>query len=156
MAGPIIRFIASILVCQAAGLLGSVFTSRSVSTWYLGLAKPSFNPPNWVFAPVWTTLFVLMGISLFLVWQQGSSQLRTVGLVLFFVQLGLNVAWSALFFGLRSPALALLEIGVLWLAILATTVAFWRVSRPAALLLVPYLAWVAFAAVLNAALWLKN
>jgi benzodiazapine receptor len=97
-----------------------------------------------------------MGISLFLVWQQGSSQLRTVGLVLFFVQLGLNVAWSALFFGLRSPALALLEIGVLWLAILATTVAFWRVSRPAALLLVPYLAWVAFAAVLNAALWLKN
>jgi tryptophan-rich sensory protein len=152
----IVRLIASILACQAAGLIGSLFTARSVSTWYLTLSKPSFNPPNWVFGPVWTALFLLMGISLYLVWMQEASAMRTLGLWLFLAQLVLNIGWSALFFGLRSPGLALIEIIVLWLLIAGTAIAFWQVSRPAALLLVPYLLWVGFATVLNAAIYMRN
>ena len=121
------------------------------------LVRPSFAPPTWVFGPAWTTLYVMMGLAAFLVWQQGLARpdVRRA-LTLFGVQLVLNGLWSPLFFGLRAPGLALVEIVVLWFAILATLVAFWRTRRVAGGLLVPYLAWVTFATALNAGFWALN
>lgn len=139
---------------QAAGLLGSVFTASAIPTWYTTLVRPEIAPPNWVFAPVWTTLFLLMGIALFLVWR--STSRKRVAMVLFFVQLALNVLWSVLFFGLHSVSLALVGVGVLWVAIAATAVAFYKISRTAAWLLLPYLLWVSFAAFLNYRFWVLN
>ena len=144
----------ALLIPQATGLIGSFFTASAIPTWYATLVRPELAPPNWIFAPVWTTLFLLMGIALFLVWRKGEGV--RLALLLFAAQLVLNVLWSVLFFGLQSPALALVEVGVLWLAILATIGAFWRISRTAALLLVPYLLWVTFAAYLNYQYWLLN
>lgn len=153
----IVRLIASILICQAAGFIGSVFTTPAIPAWYAQLLKPAFTPPNWLFGPVWTALYLLMGISLFLVWRQGAMG-KQVGypLVLFGLQLLLNVVWSALFFGLRSPLLGLVEIVILWLAILLTILSFLKVSMPAGLLLLPYIAWVSFAGVLNFSIWRLN
>ncbi|MBW2990130.1 tryptophan-rich sensory protein [Candidatus Woesearchaeota archaeon] len=153
----IIKFIVSIVVCQLAGIIGSFFTASSVSTWYVGLAKPSFNPPNWVFAPVWTALFILMGISLYFIWEKGfkAKGVKT-GLLLFSVQLILNILWSILFFGLQNPLIAFIEIVVLWIAILFTILKFYKVSRTAAYLLIPYILWVTFAAVLNLAIFILN
>jgi len=145
-----IRFIFSIAICLTAGMIGSVFTTPAIPTWYAGLRKPDLAPPNWVFAPVWTTLFLLMGISLFLVWNVGlgKSSVR-YSFTSFFAQLVLNVLWSYLFFGLRSPLLGLLDIIVLWFAIALTVVFFFKVSKIAAVMLIPYLAWVSVAAYLN-------
>ena len=137
---------------------GSGFaTMGGVRDWYPTLVRPSFAPPTWVFGPVWTTLYLMMGFAAWLVWQRRGTgaQVRTA-LVLFTVQLVLNALWSPLFFGLRSPGLALAEIVVLWWAILATLVVFWKVRPVAGGLLVPYLAWVSFATILNAGFWLLN
>lgn len=159
-----LRLIGFIVLSEAAGIAGSVFTAPAIGSWYATLTRPMFSPPNWIFAPVWTTLYFLMGIAAFLVWKQHSHTLesvrvlwaRRIGLVLFFVQLALNVLWSVLFFGLHSPLAGLVCIALLWLAILAMIVFFARVSKPAAWLLAPYIAWVSFAAYLNYAIWILN
>ncbi len=146
----IIKLIAALVICQLAGGIGALFTARPVATWYQTLKKPSFNPPDWVFGPVWTTLFLLMGIALYLVWNKGwDGHGVKVALLLFFAQLFLNVIWSILFFGMKSPLLGLADIGLLWWLILATMIFFYRVDRAAAWLLAPYILWVSFAAVLN-------
>jgi tryptophan-rich sensory protein len=143
----------SILACLSAGAVGSFFTGPAIPTWYASLTKPSFNPPNWVFGPVWTLLYILMGIAAYLVWRRGFGDPQArIALVFFLVQLVLNAAWSALFFGLQSPPAALAEIIVLWVAILVTTVLFWRVTPLSGVLLLPYLGWVSFASILNAAI----
>lgn len=123
--------------------------------WYDELAKPSWNPPSWVFGPVWTALYVLMGVAAWLVWDRHGRSARGA-LTLFVVQLLFNAAWSAIFFGLQSPGLAFAEILVLWALIVATTVAFWRLRAVAGGLMLPYLAWVSFAAVLNFTIWRLN
>ena len=148
---------AAILLCEIAGSLGSLVTVTGPGSWYAGLAKPFFTPPGWVFAPVWITLFLLMGAALYLVWQEGTGnrEVRTA-LVLFGVQFLLNIIWSFLFFGLRSPLLGLADIVLLWLAIAATIVAFYRVKRKAAYLLLPYLVWVTLAMALNGSVYLMN
>ena len=153
----VIRLVVSIIICQAAGLAGSLFNFASIPTWYATVNKPFFNPPNWVFAPAWTTLFLLMGISLYLIWDKGlGSKGVRKGVYIFGIQLGLNVLWSALFFGLRSPPLAFIEIVALWIAILLTIRAFIPISKRAAWLLVPYITWVSFAAILNLSIWALN
>ncbi|MDQ3855777.1 MAG: tryptophan-rich sensory protein [Chloroflexota bacterium] len=149
--------LASIAVCQAAGGVGVVFTSESVRTWYPTLRKPSFNPPSWVFGPVWTILYLLMGISLFLTRrarQEGRQPATAVPV--FAVQLVLNSLWSFLFFRLRSPGAALVEIVILWAAIALTVRATYKLSKVAALLLLPYLLWTSFAAALNFSIWRLN
>lgn len=146
-----------ILLSEGAGALGSVVTVPSISGWYATLAKPEFAPPNWVFGPVWTTLFLLMGLAAFLVWRKGVERHAVrIALGLFLLQLILNTLWSFIFFGLQSPGMAMIELAFLWLAILATIVVFAKVSRIAAWLLVPYIAWVSFAAYLNYAIWTLN
>ena len=146
----VFKLIVAIGICLLAGFFGSLFTTPSIPTWYAALQKPAFTPPNSYFAPVWTTLFVLMGISAFLVWNKGmeSKGVKTA-LWLFDTQLVLNVLWSFLFFTLHSPFYALVEIIILWLAIALTMVKFFPISRIAGLLLFPYILWVSFAAVLN-------
>ena len=141
-------------VCFGAAWLGSRFTRPALTPWYASLAKPAWTPPNWAFAPAWTVLFALMAVAGWLVWQR--TGLVSIPIGLFALQLVLNVGWSALFFGLKSPAAGMVEIVLLWLAILATTIVFWRVSRVAGWLFVPYLAWVAYAASLNFAIWRMN
>ncbi|MDO8741158.1 MAG: TspO/MBR family protein [Candidatus Woesearchaeota archaeon] len=151
------KLIFSIIICQLAGLIGSFFTASSIGTWYAALQKPSFNPPNWIFGPVWVALFLLMGISLYLVWEKGikAKGVKTA-LIFFGIQLLLNMLWSIIFFGLRSPLYASIEIIILWLAILFTIIKFYNISKPAAYLLVPYILWVSFAVVLNISIVLVN
>lgn len=144
-----------VAVCFAAALVGGLLTSTSVETWYPGLAKPSWNPPSWVFGPVWSVLYAAMAVAAWLVWRRGGGAAR-VALAVFGVQLALNVAWSGLFFALRSPGLAFAELIVLWIAIAATLVLFARWNRLAGALFVPYLAWVTFAGALNFAIWRLN
>ena len=141
-----------LLVSFTAAGLGSIATATSVDGWYQTLARPSWNPPDWVFGPVWTTLFAMMAVAAWLIWRQAGLRQAAMPLGLFFAQLALNVLWSVLFFGLRRPDLAAFEIVLLWLAIAATIVAFWRRSLPAALLMLPYFLWVTFAAMLNFAI----
>jgi tryptophan-rich sensory protein len=152
-----IKLIISIATCLLAGILGSVFTTPAIPTWYATLIKPSFAPPNVVFFPVWTTIFILMGISFFLVWQKGMKdhQVR-MALSLFGVQLILNILWSAAFFGLRSPLAGLIDISILWIAILVTIMSFNKVSRTSAYLMIPYILWVSFAAIVNFWIWRLN
>ena len=146
----LLRLIISILLCQLAGFVGSIFTRASVSTWYVTLNKPSFTPPNWIFSPVWISLYFLMGISAFLVWNQGLDKKEVKAALIFFgIQLILNIFWSAAFFGLRSPFAGLIVIAALWIFILMTILYFFRVSLTAGVLLLPYIVWVSFAAVLN-------
>jgi translocator protein len=151
------KLIICLAVCLLAGLIGSFFTAGSIPTWYAALNKPSFNPPGWIFAPVWTILYILMAIAAFLVWRKG-LQANGVKLALFFfaLQLILNVIWSILFFNYHSPFYAYIEICALWLSIVLTIVFFYQVSKPAAWLLIPYLLWVSFASVLNFAIWRLN
>jgi len=157
----ILKLIIAIIVCELAGIAGAIFTAPSISGWYAGLAKPALTPPAWVFGPVWTILFALMGISIFLVWKKHSNILENVrmlrvwrwGVAFFILQLVLNVFWSIIFFGLRNPGAAFIEIIFLWLAIVLTIIAFYRVSRPAVYLLLPYILWVSFAGYLNYSIW---
>jgi len=152
----ILKLIVSLVLCQLAGILGSFFTVPAIPSWYQTLRKPPFTPPNWIFSPVWISLFVLMGIALYLVWRRPRHPHFKPALRLFFIQLGLNVLWSISFFGLRSPLLGLIDIVLLWIAILFTMLKFFRVSRLAGILLLPYLIWVSFAAMLNFSLWYLN
>jgi tryptophan-rich sensory protein len=153
----ILGLVISVAVCQMAGVIGSVFTSRTVTTWYVTLIKPSFTPPSWVFAPVWITLFLLMGVAAFLVWSKGWSDQRVkIALGLFILQLILNALWSVMFFGLKSPLAGLIDIVILWCAILLTIISFYRISTTAAALLAPYFLWVSFAGILNFSIWSLN
>ena len=175
-----IKFFTSIIICELAGAIGSFFTTSSIGSWYKNLNKPSFNPPNWIFAPTWTAIFVLMGISLYLVWskkwevknkinyksvnvQNRWSQNFLTGpwqkaniILIFGTQLILNILGSVIFFGAHSAGTAFFELIMLWFAIIFTIVNFYRVSRVAALLLLPYILWVSFALVLNYSIWVLN
>lgn len=174
------KFIVSVAVCELAGILGTLFTAPAVTSWYAVLSKPALNPPAWVFAPVWTVLYFLMGMALYLVWknnfqvkrkllQPGKQawnqwsekfwvgKLQTANiLAIFGLQLGLNILWSYLFFGRHAVGLAFFELLALWWAIVYTIINFYRVSKPAALFLTPYLVWVSFAVYLNFAFWILN
>lgn len=145
-----------LIVCLGTAGLGAAWTNLSVGDWYAAIKKPSWNPPNWLFGPVWTALYIGMAVAAWLVWRKNGLADAWLPLLLFAVQLFLNAAWSALFFGMRSPGIAFADIVLLWFAILATIVAFGRVSGLAATLLVPYLAWVSFATALNGAIWSAN
>ena len=156
------KLIIAVVVSELAGIIGSVFTTPSIAGWYAGLVKPALNPPAWVFGPVWTTLFALMGVSAWLVWSSYAKALEDkkkgikIALALFGLQLALNALWSIIFFGLHSPGAALIEIIFLWLAILATMITFAKISKPAAWLLLPYILWVSFAMYLNYSIWILN
>lgn len=153
----ILIFVAAVAVCFAPGAVGSLFTAPAIPVWYAGLVKPAFSPPNWIFGPVWTLLYLLMGISLFLIVRDGLTSRRIkIAAGVFVIQLFLNGLWSYVFFGLQSPGWALVEISALWACILVSLVLFVRISKAAGLLLVPYLGWVTFAAALNAAIWRLN
>ena len=155
------KLLISLAIPQLAGLIGSIFTRSAIPEWYGGIVKPTLSPPNWVFGPVWTTLFVLMGIGFYLVWKKWAilpwtKRQKRLALALFGAQLVLNTLWSIIFFGLQSPGGALIEIVFLWLAIAATMITFAKISRPAAWLLLPYILWVSFASYLNYAIWNLN
>ena len=142
-----------VLLCFAAASLGAVFMPGE---WYAALRKPTWNPPGWIFGPVWSALYTMMAVAAWLVWQQGGFAAQRRPLTLFLAQLALNAAWTPLFFGLHRPGVAFAEIVLLWLAIAWTLATFWRVHRAAAWMLVPYLTWVSFAALLNFTLWRLN
>jgi tryptophan-rich sensory protein len=142
------------LVCFAVAFAGARVTRPAIATWYITLDKPSWTPPNWLFAPAWTALYSLMAVAAWLVWR--NAGLWSLPLALFAIQLALNAAWSWLFFGKKSPGAAMLDISLLWLAILAATLAFARANRLAAWLMIPYLVWVAYAAALNFSVWRRN
>lgn len=146
-----LKLLFSIIVCEGVGLIGSIFTFNSVGTWYVTLNKPFFNPPSWIFAPVWTILYLLMGISLYLVWEKKKANLNW-----FWVQLALNFIWSIIFFGLKNPILAFVVIIFLWVSILFIIKDFGKVNKTASYLLYPYLAWVSFAGLLNLAIVILN
>ena len=151
------RLIISIAICLLASAIGSISSYSSIQTWYLTLQKPAFNPPNWVFGPAWITLYLLMGVSLYLVWEKGLRDRKArISVSVFGVQLALNVLWSVLFFGLRSPLYGMVVIVMLWAAIALTILRFMAISKKAGLILVPYIAWVSFAAVLNYYVWILN
>jgi benzodiazapine receptor len=152
-----IFLVAAVVISFVPGAAGSLFTAPAIPTWYAGLIKPAFNPPDWVFGPAWTLLYLLMGIALFLVVKDGLTERRVkTAAGVFAVQLFLNGFWSYIFFGLKSPGWALAEISALWVSIAICLVLFFRISRTAGLLLVPYLGWVTFAALLNGAIWRLN
>lgn len=153
--GPL-GLIASIALAEAVGIVGGLATASSVATWYAGLEKPGFNPPNWVFGPVWTTLYLLMGVAAWRVWRRRDQGPIGAALSLYAAQLALNLGWSLIFFGLRQPGWAFGEILLLLAALAATTLRFWRADRLAGALMGPYLAWTAFAAALNFAVWRLN
>lgn len=152
------RILLCVVICLAVGYLSSITTQSSIKTWYPTIEKPIFNPPNWVFAPVWTLLFVLMGIAAGRVWNQleTNKELVKKGLLFFAVQLALNALWSYLFFGLQNIFLALIEIILLWLVIFETYLIFKQIDKKASYLLLPYLAWVGFATILTASIFWLN
>jgi tryptophan-rich sensory protein len=151
------KFIISISLPILAGIIGSIFTTPSIDLWYSTLIKPALNPPSWVFAPTWTILYVLMGISMFLVWKKGFNRKDVkIALLIFITQLILNTLWSIIFFAVHSTDGALIEIVLLWFAILATIIAFAKISKLAAWLLVPYILWVSFASYLTYYIWVLN
>ncbi|MBU2632876.1 tryptophan-rich sensory protein [Patescibacteria group bacterium] len=150
------KLIVSVIGCELVGILGSVFTVSSISTWYATLNRPFFAPPNWIFGPVWTTLYFLMGVAFYLIWRQGwKKKIKTAGLF-FLAQLSLNFIWSPIFFGLRAPLLGLIVIIAMWVLIVMTMKKFYPLSKLAFYLLVPYLLWVSFATLLNAAIVVLN
>jgi tryptophan-rich sensory protein len=151
------KLAAAILLCVIVGSLGSLVTITGPGSWYATLQKPFFTPPNWLFAPMWITLFVLMGIALYLVWESDTEPREVqIAIGIFGVQFALNVIWSFLFFGLRSPILGFADIVLLWVMIAATIGAFYRVNKSAAYLLIPYIAWVTLASALNGAVYFMN
>jgi len=143
-------------ICLGAELLASMLTRPSVQGWYANLSKPPWTPPNWLFGPVWTLLYLMMALAAWLVWRQAGLAAAKVPMAWFVIQLMLNVTWSGLFFSLRMPGAAFLEILLLWCAILATLIAFWRLTSLAGWLMLPYLVWVTYAAALNLAIWRMN
>lgn len=152
-----LKLFISIVLCLAIGGVSGYFTSSEIQTWYVTLNKPSFNPPNWIFAPVWTTLYFLMGISLWLVWKSNAKpSIKNKAIFFFVIQLILNFFWSIIFFSLHQLGFALAEIILMWIFILISIMAFYPISKIAAYLLIPYLCWVSFASVLNFAIWKLN
>jgi len=178
--GDIIKASISVIICELAGVIGSIFTIPSIDVWFKNLNKPSFSPPNWIFGPVWTILFLLMGLSFYMVWDSNWIAKNKIGkikvakwnslseklwqgkwqkiniITIFFAQLLLNIAWSILFFGLHFTDIAFFELLMLWFAILFTIINFYRVSKLAAYFLLPYILWVSFAGILNYFLWILN
>jgi len=153
----IFKLIISIVGCQLVGLAGTVFTVNSIPTWYMTLNKPPFSPPNWIFGPVWTLLYLMMGISFYLIWKQGwQSDSSKTARKYFLAQLALNFIWTPIFFGLKSPLIALVVIITMWVMILVTIKKFYPLSKWSAYLLIPYLLWVSFATLLNAAIVVLN
>jgi translocator protein len=150
------KLVLSLILTLGTGAIAGIFTGQSVDDWYVTLNRPSFNPPNWVFGPVWSTLYLLMGISLYLVWKLKPSQARTRAILIFLVQLILNFAWSFLFFYFHQVGTALVDIIILWTAIIAMITLFFRVRPVAAYLNIPYLLWVSFATILNTAYFFLN
>ncbi|MGB2908053.1 MAG: TspO/MBR family protein [Candidatus Aminicenantaceae bacterium] len=147
----------AVVVCQAAGILGAVFTAPAIPTWYASLQKPAFTPPSWLFAPAWITLYTLMGIAVYLVLRQGWEKPAVRSAVYVFgLQLVLNALWTPLFFGLHWLLVAFFEITLLWILIFLTIQRFWKISRPAGLLMIPYLLWVSFASALNLGFLILN
>jgi len=156
-ARDIARFFVSIFICQFAGILGSIFTTPEIPTWYASLKKPPFTPPSWVFAPVWVTLFTLMGMSLYAVWRKRLGRHDVRRAVTFFgIQLALNILWSVVFFGMRSPLYGFVIIVLLWVTLLATIVMFYKISKTAGVLLIPYFLWGSFASILNLSILVLN
>ena len=152
-----LKLLIAIIVCNLAGIIGALFTTSAISGWYTTLTKPTLNPPGWIFGPVWTTLYTLMGISAFLIWKRGiHKKVNQRALSIFGIQLVLNATWSIVFFTLQSPGWALVNIVLMWLAIVWTMVVFYKISKPATWLLVPYILWVSFATYLNYSIWVLN
>jgi benzodiazapine receptor len=154
----ITKILTVVVTCLVVGYFSGMVTRSAIITWYPTLVKPSFNPPNWIFAPVWSTLYIMIGIAAGLVWDRIESNATLVkkALVVFAIQLALNALWSYLFFGLHNPMLAGIEIVLLWLMILETYTQFSKINKIAGYLFLPYLAWVSFAMVLNASIWWLN
>ena len=150
------RLLISLVIPQVASGLGLLASFYGKNGWDAALEKPLFNPPDWVFGPVWNVLFILMGVALYIVWRDGKGEHRNLAFTFFGIQLGLNVMWSMLFFGLHEPAWAFIEILFLCCAIIATLSSFWRINKNAGALLVPYLAWILFAGILNIFIWQLN
>ena len=155
--GEVVKLVVSLAAPLAAGMVSALAGSAAASGWYDSLRKPVFTPPAWLFGPAWTALYLLMGVAAFLVWRTGfDSPGVKLALAVFLIQLILNALWSVFFFGLRSPLAGLVDIAALWLAIVATIVLFFRVSTVAGFMLLPYIGWVTFAAILNAAILVLN
>ena len=152
------RILVVVVTCLVIGYFSGIVTRSAITTWYPSLIKPSFNPPNWIFAPVWTMLYVMMGVAAGLVWNRIDIEKELVkkALIFFAIQLALNALWSFLFFGLKNPMLAGIEIVVLWLMIYETQTKFAKLNKIAGLLFIPYLLWVSFALVLNMSIWWLN
>jgi benzodiazapine receptor len=151
-----LKFLFSLFICFSPAVIGGLVTAKNICPWYDTLSKPSFTPPNWVFSPAWTILYTLMAISLFFVLKTANSKDKTYGLVFFAIQLFLNGLWSVLFFGLHSILGALANIILLLLFIILTMLKFYKISKPAFYLLIPYLLWVSFATALNFAVFILN
>ncbi len=154
----ILRIAVVLITCLVVGYLSGMVTKDSITTWYPTLVKPSFNPPNWIFAPVWTILYIMMGVAGGMVWNRMEQDAEIVkkAFMFFIIQLALNAIWSLLFFYLHNPFLSLIEIVLLWLLIFETYTQFKKIDKVAGMLLVPYLAWVSFAMVLNGSIWWLN
>jgi len=151
-----LKLVVSILLPIVVGAIAGMFTSAAVPEWYATLNRPSFNPPNWLFGPVWTTLYTLMGISLFLIWKQIAGKERNIAIFVFFLQLALNFCWSFIFFYFNMIGLALIEIIMLWISIVIMLVLFFKIKPIAAYINIPYLLWVTFATILNASYYFLN
>ena len=152
----ILPLLISILIVFSFGFIGSFFTTSSITNWYAFINKPLFSPPNWIFGPVWTLLYILMGISAFLIWKKRDNLKTKQAFIFYGIQLILNALWSIIFFGMHNPGLAFLEIIILWLFILITLIKFYKINKIAGLLFIPYLLWVSFASILNYAIWMLN
>jgi benzodiazapine receptor len=153
----ILKLIICVLICQVVGILSSFFNIKSIPGWYSKQKKPKFNPPNWIFGPVWTLLYLLMGISIYLVLVSGAIEKQTsLAIIVFLIQLFLNFLWSGIFFGMKKPLLAFFEIILLLVSIIINLIVFYPISELAAYLLIPYLLWVSFAALLNFEIWRLN
>lgn len=152
-----IKFIVSLVFPLGAGFIGSLITTPSIGSWYTTLLKPSFSPPNWIFGPVWTFLYILMGVSLYIVWTSDADRnKKRIAIIVFFGHLILNTLWSIIFFGLNNPFFGFIEIVILWISILLTALLFLRIKKIAGILFIPYIAWVLFAGILNFSLWQLN
>lgn len=152
----LLKFLASIILPLSLGAIAGIATAQSIPEWYATLNKPSFNPPNWIFGPVWTTLYILMGISLFLVWKQDPGKERNRAILIFLLQLLLNFAWSFIFFYFKMIGFALIEIILLWISIVVMLILFYKIKPIASYINIPYLLWVTFATVLNASYYFLN
>ena len=151
------KLIVAIIISELAGIIGAIFTTSAIPTWYTTLTKPALNPPSWIFGPVWTTLYLLMGIAAFLIWKKGWDRKDVrQALAVFGLQLILNTAWSIIFFNFHSPFWALMDIVLLWTAIVWTMILFYKISKPAMWLLIPYILWVSFASYLNYSIFILN